>query len=75
MWLFSNINGGFVDIGMLTPVPVADNGISDIESDVIITTPLAVPIVHILLGVMINVDGATAYPLLSAFLDVDTREC
>ena len=50
MWLFSNINGGFVDIGMSTPVPVADNGISDIESDVIITNPLAVPIVHILLG-------------------------
>jgi hypothetical protein len=49
--LLSNINGGFVDIGMPTPtpVPVADNGISGIESDVIITTPLAIPIVHILL--------------------------
>ena len=56
---------------MPTPVPVADNGISDIESDVIITTPLAVLIVHILLGVMINVDGATAYPLIPVFLDVD----
>jgi hypothetical protein len=39
-----------VDIGVPTPVPVADNGISDIESGVIITTPLAISIVHILLG-------------------------
>jgi hypothetical protein len=65
--LFSNINGGFVDIGMPTPVPVADNGISDIESDVIIMTPVAVPIVHILLG---RVDGKCRW---GNGLSVDTR--